>query len=491
MADFAKSDSPAVQAQLDRLAALSPGRDTLGLERISALCARLGNPQDQLPPVIHVAGTNGKGSTCAFLRGAIEAAGLTTHVYSSPHLVRFNERIRVSGKLIADDYLAALLCEVLDHAEGLQASFFEVTTAAAFLAFARNPADACIIEVGLGGRLDATNIIAAPAICGIASLGIDHEGFLLAAEDGVPDMPPHDRIAFEKSGIAKAGVPLVCQKYAPSMLTEIAKQAMSVGAKLLDRGETWDAVVYEGGLHYRDAKGKLTLPLPRMAGPHQADNAALAIAMLRHQNAIAIPESALAAAMEWTRWPARMQRLAKGPLTDLLPVGTEIWLDGGHNVDAGLAIAAHFANDDRRIHLVTGMLLNKDPSAIIGPLSDKLASITVLPVSGHDYHGIEGFRNVLASLPVRHSREPQATEGQRGNPSPDLTVVTDGLEVTGGPVLDSRLRGNDEIFEIDTAEDINFAFSAFRGNPAEQIILVAGSLYLAGEVLKANNQIPE
>jgi dihydrofolate synthase / folylpolyglutamate synthase len=437
VADHAKSDSPAVQAQLDRLAALSPGRDTLGLERISELCARLGNPQDQLPPVFHVAGTNGKGSTCAFLRGAIEAAGLTAHVYSSPHLVRFNERIRISGKLISDDYLAELLSEVLDHAEGLQASFFEVTTAAAFLAFARNPADACILEVGLGGRLDATNIIAAPAICGIASLGIDHEGFLLAEEDGVPDMPALDRIAFEKSGIAKADVPLVCQKYAPSMLTEIAKQAMQVGAKLLDRGETWDAVVYDGGLHYRDHNGKLTVPLPRMAGPHQADNAALAIAMLRHQNAITVPDSALAAAMEWTRWPARMQRLSDGPLTALLPDGTEVWLDGGHNVDAGLAVATHFADDNRRIHLVTGMLANKDPSAIIAPLAAKLASITVVPVEGHDHHGAAAF-------------------GSTAKAAADL------IDAIGSLTIDQD----------------------------QEILLIAGSLYLAGEVLTANNQIP-
>ena len=438
MADHAKSESPAVQAQLDRLAALSPGRDTLGLERISELCARLGNPQEQLPPVFHVAGTNGKGSTCAFLRGSIEAAGLKCHVYSSPHLVRFNERIRVSGRLIADDYLAELLSEVLDKADGLQASFFEVTTAAAFLAFARTPADACILEVGLGGRLDATNIIAAPAICGIASLGIDHEGFLLAAEDGVPDMPPLDRIAFEKSGIAKAGVPLVCQKYAPSMLTEIAKQAMHAGAKLLDRGETWDAVVYDGGLHYRDAKSKLTLSLPRMVGPHQTDNAALAVAMLRHQSAIMIPESALAAAMEWTRWPARMQRLAKGPLTDLLPDGTEVWLDGGHNIDAGLAVAAHFATDDRQIHLVTGMLANKDPAAIIAPLAAKLVSIRVLPIAGHDHHKAAAF-------------------------GPDAM----------------------------SASDITQAIQSLSVDPEHEIVLIAGSLYLAGEVLKANNQIPE
>ncbi len=438
MPDHAKSDSTAVQAQLDRLTALSPGRDTLGLERIRELCARLGNPQDKLPPVFHVAGTNGKGSTCAFLRGAIEAAGQTAHVYSSPHLVRFNERIRIAGKLISDDYLAELLCEVLDHAEGLQASFFEVTTAAAFLAFARTPADACILEVGLGGRLDATNIIATPAICGIASLGIDHEGFLLAAEEGVPDMPPLDRIAFEKSGIAKSDVPLICQKYAPSMLTEIAKQAMHSGAKLLDRGETWDAVIYDGSLHYRDAQGKLSLPLPRMAGPHQADNAALAIAMLRHQNAIAVPESALAAAMEWTRWPARMQRLAKGPLTDLLPDGTEVWLDGGHNVDGGRAIAAHFADETRAIHLITGMLANKNPSAIIAPLWNKLASITVLPVPGHEHHGVEAF-------------------GEKAIAAPDIEA----------------------------------AFTSLQIDPSSEIVLIAGTLYLAGAILKANNQIPE
>jgi dihydrofolate synthase / folylpolyglutamate synthase len=437
MPDHAKSDSPAVQAQLDRLSSLSPGRDVLGLERISELCERLGNPQDKLPPIFHVAGTNGKGSTCAFLRAAIEAAGLTAHVYTSPHLVCFNERIRVAGKLIEDDALAALLSETLDHAEGLNASFFEVTTAAAFLAFARTPADACIIEVGLGGRLDATNIIAKPVACGIASLAIDHEGFLLVPEDGVPE-EPLDRIAFEKAGIAKADVPLICQKYAPSMLQEVAKQAMRAGAKLVDRGESWDAVAYEGRLHYRDDKGKISLPLPRMAGPHQTDNAALAIAMLRHQSAIPVPESALAAAMEWTKWPARMQRLGAGPLAALLPLGTEIWLDGGHNVDAGLALARHFEHETRRIHLITGMLANKNPASIIEPLKAKLASITVLPVPGHEYHGVEAF-------------------------GPDAVAAT----------------------------DIEAAFAALKVNPASEAILIAGTLYLAGAVLKANNQIPD
>jgi dihydrofolate synthase/folylpolyglutamate synthase len=178
MADHAISSDPAVQAQLDRLALLSPGADILGLERISALLARLGDPQLRMPPVLHVAGTNGKGSTCAFLRAAIEGAGLTAHVYTSPHLVRFNERIRLAGTLIDDALLAALLAEVLDIAGDIEPSFFEVTTAAAFLAFARVPADACIVEVGLGGRLDATNVLAAPAACGIAQLGVDHQAFL-------------------------------------------------------------------------------------------------------------------------------------------------------------------------------------------------------------------------------------------------------------------------------------------------------------------------
>ncbi|OYZ85583.1 MAG: bifunctional folylpolyglutamate synthase/dihydrofolate synthase, partial [Sphingomonadales bacterium 17-56-6] len=328
MPDHATSTDPAVQAQLDRLTMLSPGKDVLGLERIATLLARLGNPHHHLPPVFHVSGTNGKGSTCAFLRGAIEAAGLTAHVYSSPHLVRFNERIRVAGRLIADPTLSALLSEVLDHAVGLEASFFEVTTAVAFCAFARTRADACIVEVGLGGRLDATNVLTNPVACGIASLGLDHEAFLLAAEDGVPEMLPLDRIAFEKAGIAKAGAPLVTQKYTTSMANTIAAQGALHKAILHARGESWDAAVYDGRLHYRDAGGEINLPLPRMTGAHQADNAALAVAMLRHQSAIHIPEAALSASTESTRWPARMQLLANGPLTELLPEASNIWLDG-------------------------------------------------------------------------------------------------------------------------------------------------------------------
>lgn len=445
MPDHAVSTSPAVQSQLDRLTMLSPGRDVLGLERITALLSRLDNPHHEIPPVFHVAGTNGKGSTCAFLRGAIEAAGLTCHVYSSPHLVRFNERIRVAGKLIDDATLAALLAEVLDHAEGLEASFFEVTTALAFLAFARTQADACIVEVGLGGRLDATNVIAAPAVCGIASLGIDHESFLLAPEEGTP-AAPLDRIAFEKSGIAKSGVPLVTQKYAASMAKTIAAQASLTGAILLPRGEAWDAVSYEGRLHYRDETGKLSLPLPRMTGAHQADNAALAIAMLRHQSAIKVPEAALAATMEWTRWPARMQQLAKGPLTDLLPDGSTMWLDGGHNPDAGEAIAKTL-EDGPPVHVIIGMLKNKDATGFLKPFAHKIASLQAVPIPGHEHH------------------DPQ-----------DLCRLT--KESLG-------------IASADAVDDVTVAVEQLAAKNEPVNVLVCGSLYLAGEVLRFNDQVPD
>ena len=446
MPDHAISSDPAVQAQLDRLTMLSPGKDVLGLTRIAALLERLGNPHLNLPPVFHVSGTNGKGSTCAFLRGAIEAAGMTTHVYSSPHLVRFNERIRVAGKLIDDATLSALLSEVLDHAEGLEASFFEVTTAVAFCAFARTPADACIVEVGLGGRLDATNVLTQPVACAIASLGLDHEGFLLAAEDGVPDMPPLDRIAFEKAGIAKSGSPLLTQKYSASMANTVATHASLHNAPLHARGESWDAAVYDGRLHYRDATGKLNLPLPRMIGAHQADNAALAIAMLRHQNAIHIPEAALSAAMEWTRWPARMQTLSAGPLTNQLPTGSTVWLDGGHNPDAGAAIAKTL-EDGPPVHVIIGMLMNKDALGFLTPFAHKIESLSAVPIAGHEHH----------------------------DPKDLCRIATDrlGIEVAA-PV-----------------GDVDAAMERIASHRQPSNVLICGSLYLAGEVLRANDQSPD
>lgn len=445
MPDHAQSSDPAVQAQLDRLERLSPGRDTLGLERISALLKALGNPQDSIPPVFHVAGTNGKGSTCAYLRGAIEAAGMTAHVYTSPHLSRFNERIRLSGRLISDHELAILLAEILDVAEakGIAASFFEITTAAALTAFSRNRADACIVEVGLGGRLDATNIITAPAACGIAALGIDHEGFLLNQEAGVPDLPPIARIGWEKAGIAKNNVPLLTQQYPAEVNKAVAQQAAEAGAILLPRKTDWDAAIYDVHLVYRDKEGSLKLPLPRMAGVHQADNAALAIAMLRHQKAVEMPDAALAAAMEWTFWPARMQRLASGPLTLQLPPVAGVWLDGGHNRQCGEAIAAHFVDaPPRSIHLITAMLANKDAGAIIEPLLPKIASITAVPVPGHDHHPPSAFETAAKGLPVA------------------------------------------------SAIDVIAAIASLSPKRTDSV-LIAGTLYVAGEVLKLNGQEPD
>jgi dihydrofolate synthase / folylpolyglutamate synthase len=439
MADHARSDNPAVQAQLDRFAQLSPGRDILGLGRIAQLMDVLGNPHRKLPPVFHVAGTNGKGSTCAFLRAMVEASGMTCHVYTSPHLVRFNERIRVAGKLIDDDVLAEHLKEVLDAAEAheIGPSFFEATTAAAFLAFSRIPADVTIIEVGLGGRLDATNIIEAPAVCGIASLGIDHEAFLLAPEEGTPS-DPYCRIAFEKAGIAKTGVPLVTQKYDAAMNKVIAECAAIKASPLLMAGNEWNAAIYKNQLHYKDMGGTLSLPLPSMPGAHQAQNAALAIAMLRHQDVIKIPDAAYKAAMGWTKWPARLQKLEAGPLTDLLPE-TEFWLDGGHNPDAGLALADYFGQMGKPLHLIIGMLANKDPLSLLRGLQGELDSITVVPVPGHDCHPPRAFE---ISLPVNQ------------------------------------------------ASDVLSALKQLASEKPE-VVLIAGSLYLAGEVLKANGQVPD
>ncbi len=318
MPDFAVSTDPAVQAQLDRLVTLSPGADVLGLERITRLLGRLGDPHLRLPPVFHVAGTNGKGSTCAFLRAAMEAAGLRVHVYASPHLVRFNERIRLAGTLIGDAALAALLAEVLDVAEGIGASFFEITTAAAFLAFSRVRADACVIEVGLGGRLDATNVLPAPVMCGIAALGIDHEAFLGSSPTG---------IAGEKAGIAKPGVPVATLAYPDTLAARVAETVTAAGGSLVARGAAWDAI--DG--RYRDARGTIDLPEPALSGAHQRDNLALATAMLRHQSAVTVPDEAIVAGAKAARWPARMQRLRPGPLIGRVDPRHGVWLDGAHN----------------------------------------------------------------------------------------------------------------------------------------------------------------
>ena len=427
--DFARSENAAVQHQLDRLASLSVPDGRLGLETIRALLDRLGNPHLRLPPVFHVAGTNGKGSTCAFLRAILEAQGLSVHVTTSPHLVRYNERIRVAGELIADERLAEVLAEVLDAGADLAPSFFEVTIAAAFVEFARVPADVCVVEVGLGGRFDATNVLTRPAACGIAALGIDHERFLLAPEEGTPD-DPLARIAFEKAGIAKPGRPLVTLHYPDGAEEEIVRIAQDSGALLAMRGRDWFSDELGNILHYTDAAGELHLPVPSMVGAHQAENAALAVAMLRHQSMVTVEEPALVAGLRAAHWPARLQRLSSGPLTE----EHEIWLDGGHNPSAGAALAQHFEGE--RFHLILGMLDNKDAKSLIRPLAANAATVTAVPVPGHAAHPARAFGKGTASA---------------------------------GSVPEALAR-------------------LPRGKLP---VLIAGSLYLAGEVLRLNGEFPD
>ena len=432
MADFARSTNPEVQAQLDRLAKLSPAGDRLGLDRIAALLDRLGRPQDSLPPVFHVAGTNGKGSTVAFLRAALEASGHSVHVFTSPHLVRFNERIRIAGPLIEDGELAATLAQVIDAGAGIEASFFEVAAAAAFVAFARTPADACLLEVGLGGRLDATNVIERPLVTGIANLALDHQQFL---GNGLPD------IAGEKAAIAKPGVPLVTQLYPPAIGSRIEAIAHERGAPWLPRGGAWDAIARQGKLRYRDEQGEVDLPLPRLLGRHQAMNAALAVAMLRHQEALAVPPSALTAAMGWADWPARLQHLARGPLVG----DREVWLDGGHNPSASRQIAAfvkHEFADGRPLHLVFASLATKDPPGMLEPFAGLVEQVHAVPIPDHACF----------------------------TPS-DLVDIAGGLG-----------------FGADAHDSVAEALAAV---PPGARVLIFGSLYLAGVVLAENGQVPD
>jgi dihydrofolate synthase/folylpolyglutamate synthase len=431
MADFARSTHPGVQAQLDRLDKLSPAGDRLGLERIAELLERLGRPQDRLPPVFHVAGTNGKGSTVAFLRAALEAAGHEVHVFTSPHLVRFNERIRIAGELIEDNELAVLLAEVLDASDGIEPSFFEVATAVALLAFARAPANACILEVGLGGRLDATNVIEHPLMTGITNLALDHQHFLGKRLPG---------IAAEKAGIAKTDVPLITQLYPPAIAGRIGEITDEVGAPWLPRGSIWDAIVRQGKLRYRDEQSTLDLPLPRLPGRHQAMNAALAVAMLRHQDQLRVSVSALSAAMGWADWPARLQRLAPGPLVG----NREMWLDGGHNPSAARQIASwarHQFTDGKPLHLIFASLATKDPAGMLEPFRSVAAHVHTVPITDHACF----------------------------TPS-DLVDVAGGLG-----------------FAADAHDNVEDAIAAV---PPEARVFIFGSLYLAGEALAANDEAP-
>ena len=436
MKEVIRSADPRVAALIQRQATQYHDRDQLGLDRIAALLEKLRRPQDRLPPLFHVAGTNGKGSTCAFLRAGLEAAGHRVHAFTSPHLVRYNERIRIAGTLIDDQRLAELMGRVLDANDEIGGSLFEVNTAVAFLAFAETPADACVLEVGLGGRLDATNIVERPLVTGIASLGLDHQAFL---GNRMID------VAGEKAGIAKFGVPLVTQLYPPELAERIGEIAHDVGAIWEPRGLHWDAIVRQDKLRYRDRQGELDLPLPRLPGKHQALNAALAVAMLRHQVALDVPPSALSAAMGWTNWPARLQQLHGGPLFDMLPRGSELWVDGGHNPSAARLVADYARRkwrDGLPLVLLFASLKAKDAAGVLRPFKGIASKVMTMPIDGHECRSPEELETLAESMGLSAS-------AKRG-------------------LADSM--------------------TALR-KPAR--VLVFGSLYLAGEMLTLNGPLPD
>ena len=420
-------------AVLERLHRLYPALIDLSLGRLQGLLERLGHPERRLPPVIHVAGTNGKGSTCATLRAIAEAAGWRVHVTISPHLVDIAERYRIAGRLVSDAELTSVLEEIERVNQGGAITVFEVLTAAGFLLFSRHPAELAIVEVGLGGRYDATNALPTAAASVITSISMDHEAFLGETIEA---------IAAEKAGIIKTGVPVVTGHQRLTVLDVLEREADRQQARLLRRDRDWSIAPAAGGLRYEDAAGCLSLPASALRGPHQVENAGLAVAALRVAG-LRVPDRAWAGIAS-TTWPARMQRLA-GSLAAGLPDGWELWLDGGHNPGAGLAIGEVLAGwHDRPIDLVIGMKQSKDAAGFLQPLLDHARST----------HAVAEPNQHMA-LPVEAIIE---ASGGRARPGP--TVV----EAVAAIV---------------------------RGSSEPGRILICGSLYLAGEVLKADGWRPD
>src|SRR5215471_10133609 len=366
-------------AVLERLLSLHPKRIDLVLDRIQRLLAELGHPEKKLPPIIHVAGTNGKGSVCAFLRAMLEGSGYRVHVYSSPHLVRFHERIRIAGRLISDDDLTEILeeCERANRDQPI--TFFEITTAAAFLAFSRQEADALILEVGLGGRFDATNVIANPAAVCITPIALDHQEFL-GNTIGT--------IAGEKAGIIKPGKPCIVGLQPDEAREVITRRADQLGAPLYVYGEDYGAHAERGRLVYQDSDGLLDLSLPKLIGRHQIANAAVAIAALRRIGGRWSREQGIEWGLKNVEWPGRLQRLVKGPLVDGAPKGAEVWLDGGHNPHGGAAVAQAMADLEERapkpLYLVCGMLKTKDSVGYFAPFRGLARHVTTVTIPGEE-----------------------------------------------------------------------------------------------------------
>jgi dihydrofolate synthase/folylpolyglutamate synthase len=418
----------------ERLRLRHPQKIDLSLDRMRTLCAVLGDPQLRLPPVIHVAGTNGKGSTIAFIRAMAEAAGLRVHAYTSPHLVRFNERIRLAGRLIEDDQLNPIL-DRIEAVRGVEATVFESTTAAAFVAMAETPADLAIVEVGLGGTLDATNVIERPLLSVIAPVDLDHAEFLGTSITG---------IAAEKAGILKAGARgIVARQSEEAMAVIEAVAASSVNGRtpspLTVMGVDFDAWGERGGMVYQDQERFLDLPAPVLSGGHQIDNAGLAVAAALELD---LPEAAIAEGLRTAVWPARMQRLTTGPYGEKARAAdAELWLDGGHNPHAARALASAIASREARaplpLALIVGILANKDSAGFFDALKGSGAHVFTVA-----FEGAAADPEALAAVARGHGLGAQA--------APSVEAA-----------LDRALR-----------------LGAGR-------VVICGSLYLAGEVLGA------
>lgn len=429
----------AIERVLARLGGLHPKRidaidsNTLSLDRIERLLTALGNPQDRLPPVIHVAGTNGKGSTVATLRACLEAAGYHVHAYTSPHLVRFNERIRVAGNLIDDEALIALLDDCERANAGQLITFFEVATCAAFLAFTRTPADVTLLEVGLGGRLDTTNVVRRPAVTAITPVSLDHQAFL---------GPTIAAIAAEKAGILKPGVPAIIGPQTDEAEQVIEARAHVVGAPVHRWQREWSCERQDDGMRYTGSRWRLKLPLPSLQGAHQVVNAGIAITCLEQLPGFAATPEAISAGLRRVEWPARLQRLTRGPLVAMLPAGSELWLDGGHNPAAGEVLAgAASAWRDRPLDLVVGMLNTKDAAGFLGPLARHARALYAVTIPGEE------------------------------NPLPAEAIVAAAKSVG---------------IRAKSALSIEAAIAAIAGPEQTVRVLICGSLHLAGVVLSGN-----
>ncbi|HEX3503111.1 MAG TPA: folylpolyglutamate synthase/dihydrofolate synthase family protein [Xanthobacteraceae bacterium] len=428
-----------------RLVALHPKRIDLSLDRMERICAALDHPERRLPPVIHVAGTNGKGSTVAFMRAILEAAGKRVHVYTSPNLVRINERFRLGeeggGQLVSDDELVGALAECEAKNDNAPITVFEIETAAGLLLFSRHPADVLLLEVGLGGRLDATNVVERPIASVITKLSLDHHDFL---GDTIT------QIAAEKAGILKRDVPAVTVSQAREALAIIERQAARMHAPLSIAGEDWTATEERSRLVYQDNMGLLDLPAPKLYGRHQYENAGAAIAALR-VSGLKLPTAAFEAGMTRVEWPARMQRLAHGKLAALTPPESELWLDGGHNADGGQAIAAALADLEERVPrplvLIVGMLSTKDSEGFLRNFS--------------------GLARKVIAVPIHQDK---------------TIAAADLAQVAADVGIPSLAR--------DSVESAIAAAGKLDLEPAPRI-LITGSLYLAGEVLAANGTSPQ